>query len=141
MKKPFFGLIFFFLIQIQYIFSFDIGTASKIYDKLFYAIFKKENIKVYVNDNEYKKMILSSEYLKLTDRIEDSEIVIITKKEEIKEIKDKIAFGIEKDFLEIDANIIGAFYWNKGVPEIIFIKKKLEKNNLQLLEGFEKYAK
>ena len=125
----------------QYIFSFDIETASKIYDKLFYAIFKKENIKVYVNDNEYKKMILSSEYLKLTDKIEDSEIVIITKKEEIKEIKDKIAFGTEKDFLEIDANIIGAFYWNKGVPEIIFIKKKLEKNNLKLLEGFEKYAK
>ena len=125
----------------QYIFSFDIETSSKIYDKLFYAIFKKENIKVYVNDNEYKKMILSSEYLKLTDKIEDSEIVIITKKEEIKEIKDKIAFGTEKDFLEIDANIIGAFYWKKGVPEIIFIKKKLEKNNLQLLEGFEKYAK
>lgn len=135
------GLIIFFLIQIQYIYSFDIETASKIYDKLFYAVFKKENIKVYVNDDEYKKMILSSQYLKLTKEIENSEIVIITKEEEIKEIKDKIAFSIEKTFLEKNENIIGAFYWNKGSPEIIFLKTRLEKHKIQLLESFKKYER
>ncbi len=141
MKKLFFGLLIFFLVQIQYIYSFDIETAAKIYDKLFYAVFKKENIKVYVNDDEYKRMILSSQYLKLAEKIENSEIVIITKEEEIKEIKDKVAFCVEKDLLENNTNIIGAFYWNKGSPEIVFIKERLEKYNLNLLESFKKYEK
>lgn len=131
----------FLLIQSQYLFSFDIDTASKIYDKLFYAVFKKEDIKVYVNDDEYKKMVLSSQYLKLTQEIEDSDIIIITKVEEINEIKDKIAFSIDKDLLDQNTNIIGAFYWNKGNPEIIFIKDRLEKYNLNLLESFKKYEK
>lgn len=141
MKKLFFGLIFYLLIQTQYLFAFDIETASKIYDKLFYAVFKKEDIKVYVNDKEYKEMILSSQYLKLTQEIENSDIIIITKEEEINEIKNKIAFTIEKEFLDKNENIIGAFYWNKGIPEIIFIKKRLEKYNLNLLESFQKYEK
>lgn len=131
----------FLLIQSQYLFSFDIDTASKIYDKLFYAVFKKEDIKVYVNDDEYKKMVLSSQYLKLTQEIEDSDIIIIRKVEEINEIKDKIAFSIDKDLLDQNTNIIGAFYWNKGNPEIIFIKDRLEKHNLNLLESFKKYEK
>lgn len=141
MKKLFFGLILFLLIQSHYLFSFDIDTASKIYDKLFYAVFKKEDIKVYVNDDEYKKMILSSQYLKLTQKIEDSDIIIITKVEEINDIKDKVAFSVEKEFLDQNTNIIGAFYWNKGNPEIIFIKDRLEKYNLNLLESFKKYEK
>jgi hypothetical protein len=141
LKKLFFGLIVFLLIQSQYLFSFDIDTASKIYDKLFYAVFKKEDIKVYVNDDEYKKIILSSQYLKLTQEIENSDIIIITKVEDINKIKNKIAFSIEKEFLDQNENIIGAFYWNKGNPEIIFIKNRLEKHNLNLLESFKKYEK
>ena len=77
MKKLFFGLILFLLIQSQYLLAFDIETASKIYDKLFYAVFKKEDIKVYVNDDEYKKMISLSQYLKLTQKIENSALISI----------------------------------------------------------------
>lgn len=141
MKKLFFELILFLLIQSQYLLAFDIETASKIYDKLFYAVFKKEDIKVYVNDDEYKKMISLSQYLKLTQKIENSDIIIITKEEELNEIKDKVAFTIDKELLEKNANIIGAFYWNKGIPEIIFLKERLVKYNLDLSESFKKYEK
>lgn len=141
MKKLFFGLILFLLIQSQYLLAFDIETASKIYDKLFYAVFKKEDIKVYVNDDEYKKMISLSQYLKLTQKIENSDIIIITKEEELNEIKDKVAFTIDKELLEKNANIIGAFYWNKGIPEIIFLKERLVKYKLDLSESFKKYEK
>ena len=77
----------------------------------------------------------------LTQKIENSDIIIITKEEELNEIKDKVAFTIDKELLEKNANIIGAFYWNKGIPEIIFLKERLVKYNLDLSESFKKYEK
>jgi hypothetical protein len=141
LRKNFFGLILFGLIQAQYLFSFDIETASKIYDKLFYAVFEKTNIKVFVNDDEYKQMILSSKNLVLSESINMSDIVIVTSENDLINIQDKVAFAIEKSLLEKNTNIIGAFYWNKGRPEIIFIKDRLAHYNLKITESFEKYVK
>ena len=135
-------IFFTFILTIISCYSFDIQTASKIYDKLLYSVFQKESIHVYSENEKYKQVIKSSKFLVLEENLKNSEIVLITNEDEINNInKDKLAFATDFNLYESYENIIGAFYWKMGRPEIVFSKKRLKKYNLNLLESFKKYAK
>ena len=134
-------IVVFFILNIQFSNAFDIETASKIFDKLFYAVLQKEEIFVFTKDEEYKKVFINSKYLKIVDNPIKCDIILANDKNDLKNSNNKIVFTNEKELLEEQENVIGAFYWNKGKPEIVFMKERIEKNNLKLQEGFEKYAK
>ncbi len=134
-------IVVLFILNIQFSNAFDIETASKIFDKLFYAVLQKEEIFVFTKDEEYKKVIINSKYLKIVDDSTKCDIILANDKNDFKSSNNKMVFTTQKELLDEQENVIGAFYWNKGKPEIIFLKERIEKNNLKLQEGFEKYAK
>jgi hypothetical protein len=141
LKKKILGLVIILFLKLPFLYSFDIETASKIFDKLFFALLQKKEIFVFTNNEDYKKVITNSEYLKIANTIDECDIILATQKDDLKSFSKKIIFTTEKEFLDYHENVVGAFYWNKGKPEIIFLKEKLEKNNLKLIESFERYIK
>lgn len=133
-----FGMIFF----AQILNGFDTKTASKIYDKLFYGVFKKNIIYVYTNNQTYKTVILGSQYLKLVDNVDDANIVLFSSGDDLTyKMKNKLIFATDYDSFRDNSNAIGAFYWNKGRPEIVFSGERLENAKLSLSGEFERYLK
>lgn len=138
MKK----ILFIFLCMIQFMYAFDVKTAAKIYDKLFYGIFQKDKILVYAKEPLYKSMILSAQNLQLTENIDEAAIVIITSPNELNNrIKNKIIFATTNQIFQENENAIGAFYWQKGRPEIIFSAQRLNKLSINISNDLERFVK
>ncbi len=69
----------------------------------------------------------------------EADIVILSNVKNIPyECKNKILFGTRYYHLK-NPNVIGAFFWQKGRPNILFYKSRLDKHNIKLDSSFDKY--
>lgn len=69
----------------------------------------------------------------------DSNIVLIKHIEELGDkCKDKILFGTRYQTLR-NKNVVGAFFWQKGRPNILFYKTRLDKHKIILNKDLKKY--
>ncbi len=135
-------VIFILLLFSQTANAFDVKTGAKIYDKLFYAVFQKDSILVYAKDPLYKSVILNSQNLKLANSAEEASIIIISSQDEVtNKTKNKLLFATDNDIFIDNENAIGAFYWQKGRPEIVFSKARLKNAKLSITQEFERYLK
>lgn len=77
--------------------------------------------------------------LKIVDNCSKAEVVILSTVKEIpKSCKGKILFGTRYAHLA-NLNVTGAFFWQKGRPNILFYQKRLDKHNIKLDSSFNKY--
>jgi hypothetical protein len=121
---------------------FDTKTASKIYDKLFFSIYKKNTILVYTPNQTYKSMLQNSQILKNVETIEEATVIIISNQNEITpKMGNKTIFAANYEVFRDNENAIGAFYWNKGRPEIVFSQSRLLGKNLSVSQDLEKYIR
>ena len=118
------------------IFAFDIKTASLIFEKIFLALSHQDTAYVYSSNREYQKVIDESSLLYLD---QNANFVFVTKKSEIPTDKKKILFTTDPEILKVYKNVVGAFYWERGHPKIIFIRSRLQDANLKLDSKFNKY--
>jgi len=126
------------LILITSIYANDDKKASGIFNLIIKEITKKEHANVYLH-----KGIASIERypgsLKIVTECKDADIIILSTTREIpEECSKKILFGSRYSHLK-NPNVIGSFFWQKGRPNILFYKKRLEKNNLKLDSSFDRY--
>ena len=129
-------LLFFFLITTLY--ASDDKKASGIFNLIVKEITKKENANVYL----YRGIESIEKYpgnLKIVTECKDADIIILSTTKGIpKECTKKILFGTRYSHLK-NPNVIGSFFWQKGRPNILFYKKRLEKHKLILDSSFNKY--
>lgn len=118
--------------------SFDVDTASKIFNKIFTAIFSQATIHVYSPNDEYTDVIHKAKNLTLTPSIE-ANITLITTSQELSTNQNQLAFTTDLTVLREGESVIGAFYWEYGHPKIVFIRKRLDHYNIILDKRFEKY--
>ena len=97
---------------------------------------KTDEIHVYSQDKEYQDVINLSSRLELDA---DANIIIVSNEEDIPRNTDKILFTTEAKILEKNTNVIGAFYWKRGRPKIVFVRSRLEHFNLTIDPKFDKY--
>lgn len=119
--------------------SFDVDTASKIFNKIFTAIFSKQTIYVYNQNPDYVEVIHKAENLNLTQDIINADIALLTNPKELMNTHNRLAFTTNLTVLREGESVIGAFYWEYGRPKIVFIRKRLEHYNITLSKSFEKY--
>ena len=120
-------------------FALNAKTASKIYTKIFKAMLDKDRIYVYVENEKYMGIFNYTDSMEYAANKENSDIILVTTKEELSMDDSKIFFTTEIALMEQHDNILGAFYWDHGRPKIIFIKDRLEKHNIKLHKSFQKY--
>jgi hypothetical protein len=119
--------------------SFDVDTASKIFNKIFTAVFSKKTIFVYSSSDAYVGVVNKAENLTLTQNIMSADIVLLTNTQELVNSNNQLAFTTNLSVLREGESVIGAFYWEYGRPKIVFVKKRLDYHHIKLAKSFEKY--
>jgi len=130
-----FTLILFIAINL---FGADTLSIAKIYDSIFTKISQSNSVRVYCDSQEYKEILFRSRHISLIDSPDDADIILQTKFNS-NYSSDKIIFTPKYSLLKRDKNIIGAFYWSKGRPQIVFIRKRLNKKRVNLVNDLQKY--
>lgn len=119
--------------------GFDTKTASKIFTKIFSAIFSQEMIKVYTEDKEYQKVIQTTQKLRLSTEISLANILLINKKENLPKKEGYTIFTTNLSVFRNNKDAIGAFYWEHNRPKIVFLEQRLKHKDITLSKPFQQY--
>ncbi len=137
---PVLKILFLIVISITSLFSSNIlKLQAEILSSIAHTLIHKKYIKVCVND---KKLAGVSKYCKTLKFVSCSkaDIVFTSKDDNIsKKCKTNLIFSTSYYSYEHSPMVVGAFFWQKGRPNIIFRKKKLEHLSIKLPKEFQKY--
>ena len=132
-----------------HLYALERESTLKMYHQIFSALMSKPMIKVYTNDKEYKDIFITSRRISLTDKPEESDIILITDESTLysvlksnrveNNINKKPIFVTNYRFLKKSTDILGAFYWRKGRSQLLFIKKRLDEYNITVPQEYKDF--
>ncbi|NPA52853.1 MAG: hypothetical protein GXO22_08155 [Aquificae bacterium] len=120
----------------------EIKIEVKILEKISVDIVKKNPVKVYVigyNKNYLKKY---AKKLLVVENCNEADIIIAKENnEQLKNTCKKKIPGIALNYLLLkeNPNFIGALFWYKGRPNLVFISFRLEKFKIKLPKSYGRY--
>lgn len=130
------AIILCFLITTVY--AGDDKTASAIFNMITKSITKKSHATVYLH-TQVNALEKHPGNLQIIKDCKKADLLIVSTMDKIpKECQQKIIFGTRYSHLK-NSNVVGAFFWQKGRPNILFYEKRLKKKNIKLAPSFEKY--
>ncbi len=136
-------LLTFFILFSWHIHALESESTLKIYHNIFSSIMHKMSYTVYTDKKSYYDIFLKSNKIILTNNPEAADILLITKKETLKKLKNHppkgLIFTTNYTLLSHTKNIIGAFYWRKGRSQLLFIKNRLKKYGVTLPKKYTRY--
>lgn len=130
---------FLLLLLAPLLFSSDLKTEQKIYGLIIHSLLpNKESIKVW-SDNKTKENILRSikgvVYVNSSDK---ADFLLLSQKENLH--TKGIKFVTNYQLLEDEKNsVVGGFFWQKGRPNILFLRKNLQKHHIKLPQSMQDY--
>ena len=132
-----------FLLILFFIFTVSANDALqkeiKIHDIITQALFPFSKVALYTNSQKLKTGVKSySKHLTLTHE-NDAQYIILNKHLKLKN-KKALLFVTDYSLLKDEKSALGAFYWKKGRPTIIFIKERLEAHSIILPKSLTKYS-
>ena len=143
MKK----ILFIFLILYIELHALEKQSTLKLYVGIFSALSSQEFISVYTNDREYIEIFRDSKDIKLTSKVENANIALITNRKTLRYILNKnrtnrrpILFVTDYKLLQESSDIVGAFYWRKGRSQLLFIKNRLSRYGIELSYDYQKFV-
>ena len=135
-------------VWILFVFFFNVAYGSanyelQLYEKVLPSIFLQTPLRIFVENKDIRVLLEKSDKFEVTNSCDSTVVVVIGKKfsQLTKECQDKPRFTTNyKSFIN-DSKSFGAFYWRKGRPQLRFKQDVLNRYNLKLLDGLEKYAR
>lgn len=132
MKKLFLSLLF-----VSLLFSDDIEIEKNIYETIFLALVEVEYPKVYSED-PIESLGLRPALFKQVQSCEEADIVVMTKSSLPLKCQNKIVVGTRYRHIK-ESFVIGAFFWQKGRPNILFKRQNLEARQIVLTSSLIDY--
>ena len=141
--------IFILLILLYgHLYALERESTLKMYHQIFSALVSKPIINVYTDDAEYREVFVYSEKIILSEKPEESDIVLITNEATLdftlrrnrvssSTNQKPILFVTDYHFLKESDDIAGAFYWRKGRSQLLFIKKRLKQYDITLPKEYQ----
>ena len=127
------------LLCISSLFSYDVLVVkAKILSKIAHELVKKDIVNIYVEDKDLEKTKGLVPSLKYTS-YDEADIVFISEIDNIAKNK-KYIFSTSYYVYQKNSNVLGAFFWQKGRPNIIIKSKKAESLNISFSPSFQKYV-
>jgi hypothetical protein len=126
------------------LFNFSIGLERekelevKIIEKISSDMLGKDRIRVYLVGYPQERIIRYGKKLIIATNCISADIVIVKEKMEIS-CKGKIILTTNYYLLLEYPDAVGAFYWKKGRPHIVFLKERLKKKGITLPYEYEKF--
>ncbi len=99
-------------------------------------------IQIFINSKEYEPI---KKYLKnyfFTNECLNADIIFVDRIENLPSVcryEKKIFVTRYRDYIKHRDLVVGAFFWQKGRPNIIFNREQLEYFGIQLPQKYEKY--
>jgi hypothetical protein len=118
----------------------ELELEAKIISKISNEILKKR-AKLYIPDISKTEKKIYSNYFELTKSCKNADFVFDKyglKNNDCGSDK-KVYFTNNYKKLISNRNYIGAFFWNKSRPNIVFAKQRLDKDGILLSYKYEKY--
>ena len=134
MKRLLLLLTTFTVLQAQ---ESDIKLHAKMMDKLATDIINKEQISIY--DPTYGRSYVT--YLNRSNTVNtcsDSDIAIVSSPAQIQGCKNQIILVTKYTLLNTIPDAVGAFYWQKGRPNLVFIRSRLIEKRVKLASEYTK---
>lgn len=133
-----------------HLYALERESTLKMYHNIFAALSPKALITVYTNDKEYRAVFSHSKRIFLSDKLEESDIILITDERTLNNVlyrskvntndsKKPILFVTSYHFLGKSDDIVGAFYWRKGRSQLLFIKKRLKQQGITLPKEYQNF--
>ena len=115
--------------------------SSKIIQNII-DVMNGKNHSLWLNeDNKLSQEMINSSEFKKVSSCKDASVLVITSEKEIpRQCTNKPMLVLEYDLLEKHSNAVSAFFWQKGRPNIVFIKKRLQRFSISLPPTYEKYV-
>ena len=115
----------------------DPRVTAQIYDRLLGAIFPAEHVGVYAANPEYQKVVEHCTRLHLAS---DARIILAKEQSEIPTGSTLPVFSGSYALLMNNPDVVGAFYWEKNHPKIVFVRPRLKRFGLSVAPDFVKYV-
>lgn len=112
------------------------SSESKIIKLIFDSLFQNEKISIFVDTDEKSKIVIEAGF-ELAISCSKADIIYSSENSNI--CPQKAIFTDNYEIFKENQNAIGAFYWSKGRPNIMFDSQRLKNFNLQLPETLKKY--
>ncbi|MDZ7819632.1 MAG: hypothetical protein U5K55_13940 [Aliarcobacter sp.] len=121
----------------------EIELEAKIISNIAIASSKNE-IKLFIPRITSIEKNIYSKFFTLVNNCNDANFIYVKRNYEIdslckNKINNKLFFTNNYQKLLKKDNFIGAFFWNKSRPNIIFVKDRLVKQNIKLSKDYEKF--
>lgn len=116
----------------------EVKIISNIAENL---IHKKEKVSLFITEiSDMEKTIYSGPF-NLVNSCDEADFIYLRNNSDSQlcNINNKIYFTNNYDSLLKNDKFIGAFFWSKSRPNIVFVKNRLNKNNIKLPEIYEKF--
>jgi len=140
--------ILFIILLIVELQALERDSTLKLYMGIFSALSSQNIISLYTNDREYREIFKNSRYIKLTSRVEDANIALVTSSKALRYILNNniigynrypILFVTDYKLLKQTPYAVGAFYWRKGRSQLLFIRDRLSHYNIRLSSDYQKF--
>jgi len=128
-----------FLVLFSTLFAND-DYELKLYEKIFSSIYPSQKLKIY-SDDTVSELLKKSDMFIIVSTCDDANILIGKNFSFDKKCTNKPQFATSYNSFINNENVIGAFYWRKGRPQIKFKKDILNKFNITLPKSLEKFSK
>lgn len=129
-----------FLILTASLVSSSLEIEKGIYQTILRALFPSKNIIRVWSDEASKKSLFSSiDGVRLVKNRKDADILMLFHTYDIKQ-SDKAVFANGYLVLQRSkGNAVGGFYWQKGRPNLVFVKNKLQEFGIVLPKNLRGY--
>lgn len=117
----------------------DSIVAAQIIDKVLDALIHEEKVLTWGETNEHLQIIQQSPKMEWTDDPKKAKFLLISKSIPDNISANAIVFTTEYKLLKKEERIIGAFFWQKGRPNLLFLRNRLQEKKLTLGKEFNKY--
>jgi len=132
-------IIFLLLLTPLVLFSSDLKTEQKIYKLIIHSLLPdKKDIKVWSDTSSKEDLLKGIEDIIYVTSPSEADFVLLSKDKKID--KDIIKFVTNIQLLEDHQNsVVGGFFWQKGRPNILFLRQNLKKHDITLPESMQSY--
>lgn len=132
-------LILFIILPILLI-SSSVETEKEIYNIILKALFPSKSIvKVWSDESSKNSLFKSIDGVHIVKNKKEADILMLFNTYDTQERHQAIFANGYLVFQRNKGNAIGGFYWQKGRPNLIFVKNKLQKRGIVLPEKLQKY--
>jgi len=115
-------------------------VATKIIERIASALIKRQTIKVYARSSFERKIITHSDKMKLTQQCEQADFLLLESDREIPQpCQNSMIFFTRYKAFKHHPNGVGAFFWQKGRVNILFLQERLTKFNIKLPREWDRY--